>query len=315
MFAKFAYLSGATQANILADICALLTGETNKANLSASCDQANTEIISTVAAGWTAHDNSAGTNVRVLKAPLVDDAAQYKYLRIDVATAGAIKLYGNETWNAGTHTGTNATANSTSANFQRYDAAGAGNIYLWADARKVVMYTIYGSTTGDNAYSGTHVFAEMSRIQPWDTVAAAYPKQVIIPGGIGWYSASVRGIYVCRVKNRSNTDLTGASAVAFPMTVGCAFGTDFNTSTRFMVNTGALVPDESGALRVGLMPVYIGDSTLFTMPVTDISSVAGVWVGPVGILSALETVTIGSDTWQAVPAHATSGIMYLVKKA
>jgi hypothetical protein len=314
MYAKYAYASGATQANILADICALLTGETNKANLSASCDQVNTEIIGTVAAGWTAHDNSAGTNVRVLKAPLADDAAQYKYLRIDTATAGQIKFYGNETWDATGHTGTNATANSTSAYYQRYNTAGAGYIYLWADARKVVAYTVYDSTTGDSSYGGAHVFAEGSRIQPWDTTTAAYPKGIMIPGGYAFYASGTKAAFFSRVKNRSNVDLTGASAVAFPTSVGVAVNS-FSATAYFMVNTGALVPDADGNLRVGLMPLYIYDPPTFTMPVCDLSSVAGIWMGPTGILSALETVTIGSDTWQAIPAHAANNHMYMVKKA
>lgn len=56
MYTKYVYNAGATSDNIKNDIIAILTGETNKANLSASCNKSSTDIFSTIAAGWTSHD-------------------------------------------------------------------------------------------------------------------------------------------------------------------------------------------------------------------------------------------------------------------
>lgn len=51
MNAKYTYVAGATAANILADLVAILTGETNVNNLSASCNKPFTTIESITAAG------------------------------------------------------------------------------------------------------------------------------------------------------------------------------------------------------------------------------------------------------------------------
>lgn len=54
MYCDYVYVAAANPTQISADIKALLTGETNKANLSASCNQTSTELYTTDAAGWTA---------------------------------------------------------------------------------------------------------------------------------------------------------------------------------------------------------------------------------------------------------------------
>lgn len=65
MYAKYNYGALSTIANIHADICAILTGTTDKATLSANCDQVNTTISAAYnVAGWVTHDltaNSLGT--------------------------------------------------------------------------------------------------------------------------------------------------------------------------------------------------------------------------------------------------------------
>lgn len=311
MYAKYSYQTGLIQSNLLNDLTLILSGTTDKATLSANCNQVDTEIISTVPVGWTVYDANPGANKKIFRAQIADDVAQFKYVELDVSTAGQIKFFIYEAWNAVAHTGTNKSANVSY--YLRYDTAGTGQVYLWADARKILCYTTYGVSLGDNAYAGSYVMAETSRIQPWDTVAAAYPKSVIIPGGQGYFSGTTRAIFFCRVKNRSNTDLTGASAIAFPMTVGCYCGQEMVSTSRYPVNTGALVPDATGVLRIPLMPIYLGDAPVFSIPVADISQVAEVYQSPTGIMTAFETVVISGVTWQAVPINANA-MFYLVKK-
>jgi hypothetical protein len=59
MYARYNYTAAATLVNIINDAVAVLTGETNKANLSVGCDQANTFILTTYnVAGWLLHDQT-----------------------------------------------------------------------------------------------------------------------------------------------------------------------------------------------------------------------------------------------------------------
>ncbi|MCP4696745.1 MAG: hypothetical protein GY862_07840, partial [Gammaproteobacteria bacterium] len=44
MYAKYFYSSGAAQADVLADMAAILTGETDPGNLADACDKASTAI-------------------------------------------------------------------------------------------------------------------------------------------------------------------------------------------------------------------------------------------------------------------------------
>ena len=86
MYARYQYNSGVqatVQANILADLLAILTGEVNVSNLSASCDKVNTTITVDNPAGWVLHDAAAGTNAKAIKAPLADDQATFKHLVLD----------------------------------------------------------------------------------------------------------------------------------------------------------------------------------------------------------------------------------------
>lgn len=174
MYAAYSYLSSPSQANILADIVAILTGTTNPASLSAACDVANTTILTTYAvAGWTVHDAAAGTNVVCLKA-LCAHGAIYKYITIDTNTAGYIILRLWQDWNATTHIGTNGTSVTYSAitYSERYNTAGVGMLYIYATVRCVWLFGIYGATTGssNNADGCAGIFE--TEAAEWQTVVS-----------------------------------------------------------------------------------------------------------------------------------------------
>lgn len=115
MFARYAYLQGATPANILGDVCAILCGTTNKATLSAACDQTNTEIsFSLNPATWVLHDNAATATGKVLKQRAADDSCD-KFLHLATTGNGNFSHGFSETWNATTHVGTNNGTNGSSA--------------------------------------------------------------------------------------------------------------------------------------------------------------------------------------------------------
>lgn len=108
MFALYRYAAGSTFSNVVADIIKIITGETNKATLSAACVQADTYILTTYCtSNITVHDAAAGTNIQILKQPNADGST-FKYIGIDYSTADTIRFGGCETWDAVAHIGTNA---------------------------------------------------------------------------------------------------------------------------------------------------------------------------------------------------------------
>lgn len=218
MFAKYEYQAGSTLSNIMADIVALLTGETVVANLSADCVDANSYIFSTVAAGWTVYDASAGTNAQCLRA-LNLDGSTYKYLVVDLNTAN--KMYGKvyQSWDSGAHTGTNLSYNSdnTTQGCQKIDTTNGGVLYIGASARYAVFNSFAGGIWGVNTagvYSPIGIF-ERTRAAAWDTVAAGYPPYVYLTGyftEVGVVStAQPPTISAPRIKGLSG-DLTGINA-------------------------------------------------------------------------------------------------------
>lgn len=114
MYTSLYYAGGlpaGTISTFISDIVKVLTGETDVNNLSAGVSRTRSIIDTSVrAAGWTVHDAAAGTNgTQVIKAPVADNASQYKYVRIQGGSANAASFSLFETWNATTHTGTNST--------------------------------------------------------------------------------------------------------------------------------------------------------------------------------------------------------------
>jgi hypothetical protein len=167
MYAVYNYKAGSTAANVSADIIKLLTGETNLANLSTDCVTANSSIISTVAAGWTVHDASAGTNIQVIKA-LCQDGTTYKYYRFGCTSTTVCEGTISEGWNAGTHTATNGLTTGIAAVQSSWNATAGGFFYVYATQKNIILYSYH--TSNYQAINGMMVF-EHTR----DTVPSGYP--------------------------------------------------------------------------------------------------------------------------------------------
>lgn len=212
MFAKYQYVAGASVANILADVVAILTGTTNKAMLSADCDQANTYILSTVAAGWTVFDASAGTNKQCISAPCAGGGPD-KYVVLDFNTSGYVlsKLY--ETWNASTHTGTNVANLSDNASYSPTINATTGGILFLAATNRYLI--VQGYISGIWSANGPAIIVERERIDPWDTSAAGYPCGLFgsLSTAIDQYTTAStnNGFHSPRCKG-ATSDVTGANA-------------------------------------------------------------------------------------------------------
>jgi len=205
MYTSYVYNTGITAANLLNDVVALLTGETDKNNLSASCNKTLTDInVSARVAGWTIHDASAGTNAKCLKAPIRDNPSQFKYVVIDTNSAGYLmtKLY--ETWNDVTHTGTNIATDSNSTSYsQPWSAAYPGRIEISASIRHMFFYGISNGYWGCVGATCPNGIFERTRLSPWDTVENGYLPALYYAQGNSASECRILGI---------NGDVTSSSA-------------------------------------------------------------------------------------------------------
>lgn len=170
MYARYVYKAGATPANILADLCALLCGTTDKATLSADCVQEDTEISSIYnPATWVMHDNAAPTAGKVLKQRAADNSCD-KFLHLAV-TATQIKSNISETWNATTHTGTGLPSGTFASVVRGTLSTSSGVILIYTDPYAVTL------TTKTTSWGNTFLLcAEFTRNGVNSALTAGYPN-------------------------------------------------------------------------------------------------------------------------------------------
>lgn len=238
MYARYDYVAGSTLANILADLGALLTGQTNKAALSVSCKKDTTEILATYdPAGWTMFDAAASATSFCLRAPAYDDPAQFKYMIIDGATAGELDVRIPELWNATTKVATNNTPFPVTTYRQRISLANGGSLYISASERRFIMLSYCNAAWGsssNNTWSG--VAERMRGDSPGDTLAAAYPLAVLLHplGGLLGTGENCRSPRFRNPSNNSDTTSGSGSIICFNKSAGGTFGSSLNFSRIFI---------------------------------------------------------------------------------
>ncbi len=212
MFAKYSYNAGATMANILLDMSAILTGQTNPNLLSAACNVANTEIFTTYStSGWTLHDAAASANSIAFTAPNADGFGS-KYALFDISSSNFLRLRIVESWNATTHTATNVISLDNTFYDVRLNTATGGIIYLSASARRIVLGSSFASTFGASAGGWAALFERPRTMGFWDTTGNNYPLSICACPNSGLSSNSTGGVFP-RVRSRTtNTDATGQQA-------------------------------------------------------------------------------------------------------
>lgn len=148
MYAKYVYLAGQTAAQLLADLVAICTGTTNVASLSAGCDKVNTVIAAQIEpAGWTVFDAAAGTNRVCLTAPCKEEPARLKYVLFNTSGPPNFHREVYESWNAGTHAGSNMAYGSNSNGPVQFSTTLAGTIYMHVTPYHMIMYGTYSGAT------------------------------------------------------------------------------------------------------------------------------------------------------------------------
>ncbi len=291
MYAKYTYAAGSTAANVLADIVKIVTGETNKANLSANCDQANTDILTTYnVAGWSVHDAAGGTNRQVLSAPNSDTGTKYAVL--DTNTSGFFIMHTAESWNAGTHVGTNVT-NIGTGNQQRVNLTSGGVLYVYATARCIFLNSfqsgVWGMSTGNGGWSG--IVERKRGVLVWDTLAAAYPLGCYITsyGGISSITSNVCQSPRIRI-------MTGVSDGTLQYFLLDTFnkGPSVSWSSKYFPATKLL--DASNNPSYTIAPILIAGYNPFFMS-GDLSQVTDAYLLQPGQGGNLDELTYNSKTY------------------
>lgn len=232
MYAKYVSLATATQAQMLDDICKLMTG-TPIANLSASCDKTNTKILAnSLPNNWTVYDAAASASAQVLRS-LNTDGVSYKYAHLSFSgTTLSITTY--ESWNPTTHVGTNQAMKYTNSGLSNavttaFSATVPAPIYIYATSN---MFA-FGVTTFTDATLLPMVI-EFTRDCP--ILDSTYPCHAL---GAATF---------CRIKY-------GASAGDFKVgsTPALTSGNTHRATTGNMYNSIAMV---NGSLAYFASPMY-----------------------------------------------------------
>jgi hypothetical protein len=211
---KYASVASPSAANFGADVVAVLTGETNKANLSADCSQTNTSIVDTVhPAGWTVWDSATGTSDEwVLRAPCDGDASKYKYLRMRFyISSGYMRIDTRlmEGWNTSTNAATNSCSVTNMTHVgPRIPITTYGDFIQAMDVMSSEHY-IFFRDTGYSATNGRSYMMpclELDRIHPCLAVGSGYLPAVQVE--LSWDAATSITSYqgqMCRVIDDAGT--------------------------------------------------------------------------------------------------------------
>lgn len=303
MYATYVYAAGATRANVLSDVTAILTGETNKTNLSAACVQASTSIVSTIASGWAVHDSSPATDSKVIKAPHSDEGSVYKLAYLNISDT-LLKVDMCISWDEVAHTGVKSAASIG----QVISVTSGGTVFIYASARFFALYSEYYNSSGvkysgATTYGGPSGIFEMSRIAPWLTVGSGYSKSVVIMS-FGHQCYDKSGGAFGKVKNPSNSDDTFTSATAyFPGFAPNAI------SSNLTGGPSAKIRNSSGGIVIPTFPLLMAGFSYSTLNcvVGDVSASSDVWWAPSAVIPDHAEFTINAKKYRYVPASIPGG--------
>ncbi|MBF0182522.1 MAG: hypothetical protein HQM03_21100 [Magnetococcales bacterium] len=319
MYARYQYLAGAMASDILDDVVTILTGETLVANLSASCNKGFSSIESVVPAGWTLHDGAAGANVKVIKAPLADDATRFKFVEVNTNTAGSVLTKVFEEFNATTHAWTNLCyASDLVSSNQRVSTNTVGTLHIFSSARFLLLAGMYNGLWGSPTNAGPSGCFERTRPCGWDTLAAGWPPFLFL--NLGDLAATSNGLsaYAPRYMDRARNTLTGSSAPLYGFTG--PFGSDGSNSQLSIFKLFSQlsgidqrVPDESGGFVTPFFPISFLNYATMPEPYGEISSLCDLWALPQGVAANLDVLQQGGLDFICLQAASPSKI-FIIRK-
>ena len=178
MYGRYVYTAAATLNNVIDDIAAILTGQTDSSLLAAAVIP-DTELDGTIATTWSVYDSATGSdNPRVILRSAISDAgSKYKFLGLG-SNAGSLVIYSYEDWNTSTNTGTNAVSVTW--------AMGIGSskqITLHANSK--AAYVSRPAIDDATAIAGA-VVTEFDRWDVARTTGSTYPDAILCNAAPGW---------------------------------------------------------------------------------------------------------------------------------
>lgn len=188
------------------------------------------------AAGWETYDAAAATNAVCYRAPNIDGTT-YKFVVLDYNTTGWLLMKVYESWNTGTHVGTNVTPHATDTTVGYQQALNLttdkGLIYVFVNATYLALIIRQYTTSilGNTLTCGITGCFEFSRDNPDDTIAAGYPIHCFLNTGIAGENAVATNETISLPRTRAGN--TGVNQYGEISTV---FGKTLYTTPWTMIN-------------------------------------------------------------------------------
>lgn len=172
--------------------------------------------------GWAVYDASAGTNARAYRA-LNADGVSYKYVVLNYNTASVLWIYVYESWNSGTHAGTNQAEVGA---YPEIDLTNGGTLYCFVTSKWLLVRSVSNLGTWSSFVGG---LVEIRRELPEDTAIAGIPPYAYV-------SSTVGAQYAPRIKN-GNTGYSAAynTAHIFGTTLSAVPATANNWNSKYFV--------------------------------------------------------------------------------
>ena len=263
MYGRYVYTAAATLNNIIDDIAAILTGQTDSSLLAAAVIP-DTELDGTIATTWSVYDNATGSdNPRVILRSAISDAgSKYKFLGLG-SNAGSLVVYSYEGWNTSTHTGTNAVSVTW--------AMGIGSskqITLHANSK--AAYVSRPAIDDSTVIAGA-VVTEFDRWDVFRTAEDSYPDAILCYAGAPWGTGtsgapttttspfvSPERCKAIRFKNgNANGDLIGQSVNWAPIHMAASVHNPGNAPSGTFQSTRIRSADET--VYHPTSPMVVGD--------------------------------------------------------
>ena len=231
MFAKISYNAapGNDASGVLADLTALLTGETLVANLTGvgstgSVDAATSQIDTTyTTVAYTLFDD-VSTTQKVFQIPVHDDATKFFYLELFVYNSNEIHFKMWETWETVGHTG-------TGQGYYHYQSNQIVSVNGYATTPHIMYITATPRHLIINRGYYFRGFIQYNRAEAWDTVTAGFIPVLFTNGD--YFATST--VYTLSQKRSDNVVYNGTNAVLYLAT---RYGNNQNTYDDFNQTLG-----------------------------------------------------------------------------
>jgi len=299
-----------SQLNCLDDVVAVLTGETEISNLSASLDQSQSEILSTIPAGWTLHD-VPDTDERIVTSPHSDDSINVqKYAKISCDTYRNWRIQIYEGWDNVLHTGTNETPSNSETSYQASLATDAV-VYVFASDRFFSVISDRSTQWGISGHNGIPIVAEYAATQDGN-ITPMYPNFCLIDT---YRLIGVRfGVYPVRAKNSTGNDVVGVSGKSYLTAIGIGIPGSTWIGSYFSGGSGSKIVDKNGNFKLPFFELFIQNPAIWSSaPLGNITTNTNIFMAPRNVLTNHENVLKLTETFRAVSCY-NNGLTMLFPK-